>query len=279
MDLYRSLKSTIAKRMLRFLDKRFYHRARWEFPLVEFACEHIGLGRCYDVGQLKRRLSPGIVELEEAGVIGQLATSSRFARIGRGNWLIVFAKGDRRHVRREPDSLATIVKELTDRGITPRVASRLSAQFPEKEIAAQLMTFDELIRNQDPRVSRNPAGFLVASIRQEYGLSTKSAARSPATRHSRKRPQLTRKGLRPAAQNEADIDANQRIDRFLAGLSLEERDSLERDAECLAPAFLRDGYCGASTNGQAAVGEVYRSVMIRQHVLRLLESADDSEKG
>jgi hypothetical protein len=108
---------------------------------------------------------------------------------------------------------------------------------------------------------------------------TNSTAPPRAPLHSRKRQQLTRKGLRPAAQNEAGIDANQRIDRFLAGLSVEERDSLERDAECLAPAFLRDGYCGASANGQTAVGEVYRSVMIRQHVLRLLESADDSEKG
>jgi len=59
LGLYRSLKSSIAKRMFRFLDKRFYHRATWEFSLMAFAYEHIGMSRGYDVGQLKRRLMPG----------------------------------------------------------------------------------------------------------------------------------------------------------------------------------------------------------------------------
>ena len=49
--------------MYRFLDKRFYHKSRWEFDLTEFACEHIGVSRNYDTGQLKRRLQPAIEEL------------------------------------------------------------------------------------------------------------------------------------------------------------------------------------------------------------------------
>src|SRR3954454_16853246 len=45
LDTYFALQSAVAKRLFRFLDKRFYHRRRWEFDLKEFAFEHIGLSR------------------------------------------------------------------------------------------------------------------------------------------------------------------------------------------------------------------------------------------
>ena len=60
MDLYPRLQSPIAKRLYRLLDKRFYHKRRWEFGLRELACEHVGLSRSYDTGQLKRKLRPAI---------------------------------------------------------------------------------------------------------------------------------------------------------------------------------------------------------------------------
>ena len=52
LDFYRSLKLATAKRMYRFLDKRFHFSSRLRFKLPVFACEHLGLSRSYDVGQL-----------------------------------------------------------------------------------------------------------------------------------------------------------------------------------------------------------------------------------
>jgi plasmid replication initiation protein len=66
-DFFRELKSAIAKRLYRFLDKRFFHRGHWEFDLQEFAWEHAGLSRGYDTANLKRKLRPGIAELERRG--------------------------------------------------------------------------------------------------------------------------------------------------------------------------------------------------------------------
>jgi hypothetical protein len=57
------LKLAVAKRMYRFLDKRFHFSSELRFNLPVFACEHIGLSRRYDAAQLKRRLSPAIAEL------------------------------------------------------------------------------------------------------------------------------------------------------------------------------------------------------------------------
>jgi hypothetical protein len=53
--------------LYRFLDKRFFHRDRWEFDLKEFAWEHAGISRGYDVADLKRKLRPAIAELERRG--------------------------------------------------------------------------------------------------------------------------------------------------------------------------------------------------------------------
>src|SRR4030095_9120114 len=47
-DLFESLDGAIAKRLYRFLDKRFWHRDHLEFHLKEMAWEHIGLAPSYD---------------------------------------------------------------------------------------------------------------------------------------------------------------------------------------------------------------------------------------
>src|SRR5207245_1586888 len=89
LDTYFNLKSSIAKRMFRFLDKRFYHRRRWEFDLEEFAFEHIGLSRSYDMGQVKAKLQPGFEELEAHGFLESLPREKRYARVVRGQWRVI----------------------------------------------------------------------------------------------------------------------------------------------------------------------------------------------
>jgi hypothetical protein len=92
LELYRKLKSTIAKRIYRFLDKRFYRLTILEFDLDRFAQVHIGLSRNYDTAQLKRRLSPAIGELEAVGYLKPLPAEKRYVRLRRGEWKIVFVR-------------------------------------------------------------------------------------------------------------------------------------------------------------------------------------------
>ena len=57
-DLCMGLRNSTAKRMYRFLDKRFHHKPDWTFDLKELAHEHIGLGRHYEgPAHLKRNLA------------------------------------------------------------------------------------------------------------------------------------------------------------------------------------------------------------------------------
>ncbi len=72
-DLCIGLSNSTAKRMYRFLDKRFHHKPDWTFDLKELAHEHIGLGRHYEgPAHLKRNLQPAIAELEKAGFLDPL---------------------------------------------------------------------------------------------------------------------------------------------------------------------------------------------------------------
>src|SRR5262249_13404166 len=87
-DLYIRLKFHPAKRMLRFLDKRFYHKLDWTFELRDFAFEHVGLSRTYgDAGKIKEKLQPGIEELEAIGFLESLPREERYLKDGR-NWNI-----------------------------------------------------------------------------------------------------------------------------------------------------------------------------------------------
>ena len=83
-DLCMGLSNSTAKRMYRFLDKRFHHKPDWTFDLKELAHEHIGLGRNYDgPAHLKRKMLPAIAELESINFLEPLPESDRFQKDGK----------------------------------------------------------------------------------------------------------------------------------------------------------------------------------------------------
>src|ERR1019366_1624115 len=89
-DFFRELGGAVEKRLYRFLDKRFFHRRHWEFDLKEFAHEHAGLSRHYDTANLKRKLRPGIEELEQRGYLKPMAEAERFQKLCSGEWRVMF---------------------------------------------------------------------------------------------------------------------------------------------------------------------------------------------
>lgn len=54
------------------------------------------------------------------------------------------------------------------RGVTPAAAAELARAHPASRIRPKLDVFDWLSRRDDPRIARNPAGYLVRSIQQDY---------------------------------------------------------------------------------------------------------------
>jgi len=83
-EFFKSLGSAVAKRLYRFLDKRFWNRSRCEFQLQELACQHLGFSGNYEASNLKRKMLPGIRELETRGYLAEVPDAERFRKIRAG---------------------------------------------------------------------------------------------------------------------------------------------------------------------------------------------------
>jgi hypothetical protein len=170
-DFYKSLDGAIAKRLYRFLDKRFFHRKRWEFNLKELAWEHIGLSRNYDCAGLKRKLHPAIEELERRQYVKPMGEEDRFRKVSSGEWRVLFEAAQAQvpvPPPVQPNESAALKAALMERGVSPTAAQDTVTQYPLDRIRSQLEVFDWLMAQRDAKVSKNPPGFLVASIRGEY---------------------------------------------------------------------------------------------------------------
>jgi hypothetical protein len=169
LEFYLGLRLPTTKRMFRFLDKRFYRRMRLDFDLRTLACEHIGMSRSYAPTELKRRLKPALEELERHGFLEPLSPEERYSYVKRGCWRIIFIRG--RSAQSEPlppEQTSDLVEALKARGVTAKTASELVEAHPAGRIQTKIEVFDWLLRNEDKRIGKNPAGYLVASIRADY---------------------------------------------------------------------------------------------------------------
>jgi hypothetical protein len=174
LEFYLKLRLPTTKRMYRFLDKRFYRRSRLDFDLRTLACEHIGLSRTYAPTELKRRLKPALEELEQLGFLEPLGPEERYLYVKRGCWRIMFIRGSCTAAEvQDPTALrasqpAGLIEALKARGVTRKTAQELVDGHPPSRIRTKIEVLDWLLRNADKRVGKNPAGYLVASIRSDY---------------------------------------------------------------------------------------------------------------
>ena len=223
LEFYLKLRLPTTKRMFRFLDKRFYRRDRLDFDLKTLACEHIGMSRSYKPTELKRRLRPAIEELETLGFLEPLPEPERYVWQGRGSWRIVLTRGPRgREEAAGPppsaeDEASRLAAMLVERGVSAKAAQELVAAFPAGEVRARVEAFDWLMARSDKRVSKNPAGYLAASIRGRYAAPEGFAPPDEADRlielerqaaeDEHRRRDLERQEAERSAQKDAEIKA------------------------------------------------------------------------
>lgn len=264
LGVFRQLEYAAAKRMYRFLDKRFYHKPQWEFDLTEFACEHIGVSRNYDTGQLKRRLQPAIAELEAVGFLEALPLVQRYVKISRGEWRIVFLKKAVPQIEPPTRGAELLINRLTDRGVTPSVATELVRDYPPELIATQMEVLERLQQAKERESIRNPAGYLVKSIREGYAPPQKLRSNKP-----------TPKIMRAVSIDPSPPDPLQvQIDAYLEGLNKGELTELEHESLRHAEPTLRDGYQRSQQTGGAASLVYQRMILERGAKRRLLAAAE-----
>lgn len=141
-DLFTSLKSSVAKRIFRFLDKKFYHRDSWNFPLRQFACEHVGLSKSYSNSKIKERLKAALDGLVEKGFLSAMPDERRYKQIRRGDWKVFFVRGERKK-KAHPTP-----QERTLKARSPRQSEQADFEFIEVEDNSGRMTVRKVPRKR-----------------------------------------------------------------------------------------------------------------------------------
>ena len=128
------------------------------------------MSRSYAPTELKRRLKPALEELEQLGFLEPLDPEERYSYVKRGCWRIIFIRG-RAAAGDEPPPprrASELVEALEGAGVDAKTAAELVEAHPAGRIQTKIEVFDWLLKNEDKRVGKNPAGYLVASIRADY---------------------------------------------------------------------------------------------------------------
>lgn len=274
-DFYKSLDGAIAKRLYRFLDKRFFHRKRWEFNLKELAWEHVGLSRNYDCASLKRKLQPAIEELERRRFLRPISEKDRFRKISSGEWRALFEAAQSQAP--VPQSVRSngstaLRAALMERGVSPTIAQDTVTQYPQDRIRNRLEVFDWLVAQRDVKVSKNPPGFLVASIRGEYAPPRDFVSRQQSEQRAKEAADRQRRSAERRQRQEAAREAKAQsredaVKLFWQSLSEEERWRLETEALNRASPVRRKYLEHGGSLGEAA-----RKAILDAYALNLMQA-------
>ncbi|MCA9016666.1 MAG: replication initiator protein A [Planctomycetaceae bacterium] len=282
-NLYCRLTSPVAKRLYRFLDKRFYHSHRVEIDLLELGLRKVRLAGNYNTAQMKRALLKGIEELERVWDLKSRLPEERFCKDKTGKWIVVFER--RAKQRRGPieTSVATapllplssaeplpainpqnLERELIKRGIGPASAEDLSLSQPSTRIREMLELYDWYNNRGQPR----GPGFLVQSIRNPTAIAFPPGFESSVQRQQRQQSREAQKqaeaNVRTKRERLALRKQNSRQRAYMAfweAMSPSEQDAFETEALEAADSMKKRLYLEASGKGGKAL-EIYRQMVL-----------------
>lgn len=288
--LYTRLDSPVAKRLYRFLDKRFYHGNRVEIDLRELAVQKVRLSDQYNVAQMKRVLLKGINELEERWDLKRMDDDKRFQKVGKGQWSVVLERRPKKGaVISEPyssikadvvlpvstiESSYSIVSQLIKRGIGPGAADELATNFPAESVRTMIELYDWYNQRGQPR----GPGFLVRAIKNPASIAYPKNFQSTVSINAKKAAEKNRisieRDFRTQREREHAERQSARQRAFLAFwncLSPTEQEDFEREALDSAEPSKRTGYLRSMGKGTNPVFEQYRSIILCDHFERTHE--------
>ena len=287
-NLYCRMTSPVAKRLYRFLDKRFYHGNSVEIDLRELSQRKVRFAADYTTAQMKRALSKGIEELEQLWELKPRPHSERYRKDGQ-KWIAIFerrGKPPRKLVQPKIEEIAlkqtsmvplnaidpsTLARELTKRGLGPASAEELCALHPANLIQERLELFDWY--NQRGQVRE--AGFLVNSIRNSSTIVMPRGFESSGQRKERQRAIEAQKqaesNVRTKREREAvrqELSRQRAFTAFWERMSPSEQDTFETEALEQADVLKRDQYLEHLGKG-GKIFELYRLIVLKDHFERI----------
>jgi len=293
LAFYCSLKHHTAAQAYRVLGKYLWRdNGCMEMDLKQFGVQHIGLSPNYKPTDLKRKLKPGIEELEQSGVIQSATTEQRYKKgERRGEWKVCFARGDnfrnpqiaQKEKAAPADAEDQLIGLMVERGLTKAAAKRFiaDATIPRQRIEIQIEHLDFKIDKGEELP--NPGGFLRTAIEEDYalpkGFMTKAEREDKAARIKAKKEEKARKEREAKeaeeqriAQEKQEADEKwQRVALYLDSITEIERETLIDAAIAAEAEFNRQYMRRYRANPEAeGINEmIYQQGLVR-HILPML---------
>jgi hypothetical protein len=274
-DLYCRLEDPVAKRLYRFLDKRFYREEKLAFDLHELAFNKVRVSRGYNTAQVKRALQNGVRELEAMWDLRPLPPEKRFVKLGRGRWQAIF---ERRPKRARGEKVAPehpLAGKLIERRVSAEVARSLVRDFPAQRVEMMIELFDWYADRKD---LRGP-GFLVAGIRSKEPFTPPAGFESAEQKRRREQAQESRAAADRKMQQQREAaavhheEARQRaFGAFWEKLPDADRAAFEAAAFAAADRTKHDGFRRSENVG--VLQEHYRLLILRDHFERTRGNGD-----
>ncbi|MEZ6081918.1 MAG: hypothetical protein R3C56_41455 [Pirellulaceae bacterium] len=279
-DLYTRLKSLVAKRHYRQLDKRFYSCQAIDIDLHDLAWKKLRLSASHNVAQIKRCLMTGIEELEQHWDLRPLNADRRFVKLGKGNWIVRFHRKRRSSpLTNSSDSTPKLAsldtnqleQSLIRRNVGPAMAEELVRKHPSDTVQTMLDLFDWY--NQ--RGQQRHAGFLVMAIRSPESITMPLGFVSSVATATKRAQQASLQAEKQAALSRRERESREREQRrvdafyaYWAGLSPEQQDSFETEAIDTAEPVKRKGYYQYQGRNDRLFDQ-YRTILLRDHFERI----------
>jgi hypothetical protein len=231
-ELYFKLQSATARRLFRYLDKKFGRDHHFSIDIFKLAHEHLGISRNFRyVSQIVQQMKPALEDLHRNRYLKSWEVRDRvmaFARVPTEDYeqevgeeaidglpfeearLTIEVQGDEDGDQAALE--AEVLEALVARGVTRRrAASIVRANAPNRlgQVSDTVAYFDWLMTHGRKKVD-NPAGFLITLIGDELPVSfvappqeAETAADAAAEIERRSREELDYTAFVDAAVNRA----------------------------------------------------------------------------
>lgn len=282
-DLYLSLKDPVAKRLYRFLDKRFYRQDKLVIDLHELAFNKVRMSRNYNTAQVKRAILKGIEELECMWELRRLPPDERFQKLSCGKWEAVFVRRKQAPVKKQrivraEDGLAL---ELSRRGVGAAAAEGLVSKYPEERVRTMVELYDWY----NSRGKERGPGFLVAGIKSAQPFVAPKGFESKEQRSTRERLANSRKRAEREIQKQREAKLRRQETakqgaflEFWESMGPDAQAAFESDALAQSEPTKRAGFERAKQGG-GPVFEQYRDVILRDHFSRIRKTKQQGQES
>lgn len=237
LKFYFSLKTPLAKRLFRYLDKNRYKKEVYEIELLKLASLlPLEEKRTWDI---KRWLEKPHKELIDKSFLEKV----NYGKTQTGKHKVIYTFAQIKSLEPEQteilleipeSSISQKIRALTERGITEITAHELVEKYPDR-IMKQVDVFDYLTEKKDPKVSKNPAGFLCKSIEKDFAAPKSYISKEQRQKIKEHQIRETQEWIKQEAEKKVLIETetiwNNKVDKFIATLPPDEQKALRQQAE------------------------------------------------